>query len=258
MWKEFYEKYIAQPDVEPQSRLFSPEHIFLSAIIITAIVLSLVYIIRKRINTYKLLRILAVVMLSLEAFRFLWKIIYRGLTWDVVRFDWCNQVCLFMPIMILCNWKRGYDICFPMAFIGGFAVLLYPLTVFYDYAGIHIMAVQSMVSHGLMVFMALLLPLSGQFRPTLRCFKWGYPGFLVTAVVAFGMSFAHGQNYMSMLSAGGIPVLSLIPWPWYIPVFLAAVALGFFLVYKCGELAYGRYYAKTDISDEKESVSAAA
>ncbi|MCB6574947.1 hypothetical protein LI165_13040, partial [Phascolarctobacterium faecium] len=72
-----------------------------------------------------------------------------------IRFDWCNQVCIALPLIVLFKREKAYPYIDVLAVMGGLMVLIYPLWVFYDYGGIHTMAVQSMVSHGLMVLIAL-------------------------------------------------------------------------------------------------------
>ena len=77
------------------------------------------------------------------------------------------------------------------------------------------MAVQSMVSHGLMVLIALTMPFAADYRPEVRRAWKPMIGLGIIAVIAFIMSHALNENYLLMLGAHGVPVIDQIPYPWY-------------------------------------------
>ena len=158
----------------------------------------------------------------------IWFNIYRPDTY-FIRFDWCNQVCLWMPVCILARFRKSYPFFMGAAFLGGMGVMLYPLWVFRDYGGFHLMSIQSMVSHGLMVLFSILLMrmyhIKGRFREiTLSvCI-----GFTIMALVALMFSLIRNINYMAMLSPKGLPIVHSIPAPFHLFVVLPAELFGFF------------------------------
>ena len=243
-WDYFYSRYIAPPDVTPQNCCFSPEHLILTTLIVIGII-ALVRTVHHRKDiafNRRVVMILAIAMLCLESCRYIWRIAYYGITPDNVRYDWCNQICIALPIIALFRWEKAYPFIDSAALLGGVTVLIYPLWVFYDYAGIHVMAVQSMLSHGLMVTVALLLPTttttydrSTNLSSSLMWKRIG--GLDILLLIAFIASNVKGVNYLIMLSADGIPVLQHIPFPYYwilalpgfiLGIYLASVALALF------------------------------
>lgn len=227
----FYENYFAPQQVEPANRIFTPEHIILSSLIAIGIVFMTHWQIIKndKKSARRVLVVLATIMLSLEIFRIGWRTYYYGFDLRNIRFDWCNQICLALPIIILCRFEKAYPYIDILALMGGLAVLIYPLWVFYDYGGIHVMAVQSMVSHGLMVLIALLMPFSADYRPRVKKFWKPVIGLCILAMVALIMSRLLGENYLLMRDAHGLPFIANIPFPWYWllvgPFFLGAIYL---------------------------------
>ena len=213
----FYEHYFAPQNVEPHNRIFSPEHLILSSLLMIFIVTVMVIQTKKHDRRFsqKLIRVLAAVMLALEIFRISWRTCYFGFDLRNIRFDWCNQVCIALPLIVLFKREKGYPYIDVLAVMGGLMVLIYPLWVFYDYGGIHTMAVQSMVSHGLMVLIALTMPFAADYRPEVRRAWKPMIGLGIIAVIAFIMSHALNENYLLMLGAHGVPEIDQIPYPWY-------------------------------------------
>lgn len=213
----FYDHYFAPQDVEPQNRIFSPEHLVISALIFIFIIVTIIVQKRKQNQSFsrKLIMVLAAVMLGLEIFRIGWETYYNGFDLRNIRFDWCNQVCIALPLIVLFKWERAYPFIDVLAVMGGLMVLLYPLWVFYDYGGIHTMAVQSMVSHGLMVLIAITMSFSANYRPAVRKVWKPLVGLSIIAIIAFIMSHVLGDNYLLMLGAHDVPIIENIPYPWY-------------------------------------------
>lgn len=176
----------------------------------------------------KWLRGLGILMAVLEAFRISWRTYYYGPGIENLRFDWCNQVCMVLPWIAIFRWEKAYPYVDVAAFIGGSCVLIYPLWVFYDYAGFHIMAAQSMVSHGLMVTIALMMPIASKdgYHRTLADTHQRIIGLCVMLLVALTASRALSVNYLLMLNANGIPVLSSIPYPYYWFIAFPMMVLG--------------------------------
>lgn len=220
----FIEKYFLPPvGITPENRVFSMTHIIISTILFAIIFFVYYSVIKKRNQEYstKVLKICAALMLGLEIFRISWNAYFHGFQITNFRFDFCNQICMFLPWVILLGDRKLYPYFELLAIVGGFTVLVYPLWVFYDYAGFHIMALQSMTSHALMLLCGLIMPFSSGKIPTPRDeARDSLVGFSIILVVAFVMSNITGENYLLMKGANGVPVLELIPFPYYWIVFL--------------------------------------
>jgi len=210
----FYQRFIAPQNTTGDQMLFSWTHIILSYLVFLGI--SSVYRHEKSIedkgHLAKTLRNLAVLMLGLEAIRILWLTAYNGISLKNIRFDWCNQICLLLPMAILTHRETLCLSLYGLSFMGGFAVLLFPLWVFTDYGGVHLMSLQSMTSHGLMVLCALLVNLlNEQSLNVLQSLK----GFAIIALIARIMSRLLNVNYLLMLDGSGFPIIGKMPFPAY-------------------------------------------
>lgn len=216
--ESFYIQYYLPPTVLPENKCFSPEHLIISAVIIFFITVAVKDVVRHRSKAYagRVLRLCAWSMLALEIFRISWNGYYHGLSLEMFRFDFCNQICMFLPLCVILGDEKIYPYIQELACGGGIAVLAYPLWVFYDYAGFHIMALQSMISHGLMLLCGFIMPFaSGKIPSTKTGTRDTLIGIGIVMIIAFVMSHVTGENYMIMRSADGLPFVGNIPFPWY-------------------------------------------
>lgn len=227
----FLSHYFYPVDVTPQNRVFSPEHIIISALIIGGI-LALISLLRERQDRHlarRILVLLGVTMLCLEIFRIGWHSYFYGFSLETIRFDWCNQICMVLPWIAIFRWEKAYPFVDVLSFIGGAMVLIYPLWVFYDYAGVHIMAIQSMISHGLMVAIPLVMPFSADYTIDFEMGWKPLAGLSLMLVVAKIMSTYLNVNYLLMKGPYGLPVIGSIPAPWHWiivgPFFVAGILL---------------------------------
>ena len=227
------DRWYRPPQVVPQNRVFSPEHFLLTGLILLFII-WLVHKVREKGDvtfTRQVVQQLGVIMGGLELFCICWRMHYYGWTVENLRFDWCNQICIVLPVLAVSLCERAWPFVDSAAFLGGGVVLAYPLWVFYDYARLHIMSIQSMVSHGLMVAIALLLPsasLGGYRRDPWKMGK-RLAGLACLLAIAFLTSHWLNQNYLIMLNADGIPVLEHLAWPYYWVLALPLMMLNLFL-----------------------------
>lgn len=258
-WQQFYIKYIAAPTGAPQNRIFSPEHLILTGLLTVMIVMVMKKVLRRDEIGYSrhVLKTCATIMLCLEIFRICWNCYYHGFSLTIFRFDYCNQICMLLPFFVLFGSPKLYPYVQQLALYGGVIVLVYPLWVFYDYAGIHLMAVQSMTSHALMIICALTMSMASGIIPTLQMVYKTWIGFFVMLFNAFIMTHVTGVNYLLMAGARNVPIIQHIPFPYYwfllIPGFMEGTAL--FSKY------WSRWYIKmlhlkrsaTDIYSEKRT-----
>ncbi len=235
-WYNFYIKYIAYGDYQREITkdipntfgVFSKYHFISSFLGILFIIVfcKLTWKFSSK-QLFKHQKRISLVMLFLEIFRMTWLKLYRPDVY-VLRFDYCNQVCLFLPICILLNLKVLFPFLASVSFLGGGGVLVYPLHVFSDYAGFHIMSIQSMISHTLMVLSAINLSRMITInlkKDTLISFGC----FILMLVVALIGSLVRNVNYMALLSPDGLPLINHIKAPYHIPFVAGIIMFGLYL-----------------------------
>ncbi len=232
-WEEFYKKYIGYGEYQTNSNMnrfggvFSPYHIIISTILILFII---IFTKKTWKNTqselFKKQRVISWTMLVLEAFRFIWYRIFQGFWY--FKYDLCNLICLFMPIFVL-NKNRNTSLMWAaVAFYGGGAVLLYPYGIFAAFNGVHIVTIQSMLSHGLMVLTSINLVRMYKidFKKDL---KYSFIGYGILALISFVMCFVNDANYMALRDPAGIPVVNHLPFPLSSIAIIGFIYLGIYL-----------------------------
>lgn len=255
-WKEFYKRYISYglyqkrktKHISDTFGIFSPYHFICSSLGIIFIIFFLKH--TKDFDSKRVLkhqRRISFVMLLLEIFRMIWIHVYRPDIY-VIRFDYCNQVCIFLPILVLLNVRQIFPFLAAISFWGGAGVLLYPLHVFTDYGGFHIMSIQSMISHTLMVLSSFNLART-YIVDLKHDFKISYLLFALMALIAFVFSAVRNVNYMAMLTSAGLPIISLIKAPFHIIFVVGAIDLALYLFLKISK-KYEKYILCYDIKEE--------
>ena len=104
---------------------------------------------------------------------------------------------------------------------------MYPLHVFSDFGGFHIMSIQSMISHTLMVLSAIniarmfIVDLKKNFVLSTICFA-------LMCVIAYVASIIRDINYLAMLSPEGLPFIKNIKAPFHIIFVVGIIDFGLF------------------------------
>ncbi len=259
-FEEFYDRYIGfgeylknNLDSRPTTfGVFSVYH-FVMTLIMTLFIIAFCYLTRKnnRVILEKKMRGIAWVMFVLELIRMSWFRTFRPDTY-FIRFDWCNMVCLIMPICIILRLRKTYPFFMGAAFWGGAGVMVYPLWVFRDYGGFHLMSIQSMISHGLMLLTSItLMRLSPiNLKRKKEIFLSITIGFSIMVVLALTFSLIRNVNYMAMLSPEGLPIIEKIKAPYHLLLIIPAEYAGFFV------LAYVySLFQKKFLANEREAIS---
>lgn len=208
------------------------------------IIITFVCIIKLKKSTEqemnRFLRTTAIVMLLFEVYKqFVFTI--EGSTWDYQWYAFPFQFCSVpMYVMLIASFlKKGFAREALLAFLGtyslfaGLAVMIYPETVFIDTLGI---SIQTMVHHGLMITVGLVLITSGHIKLQRNQIYKAACVFFILAATAFILNIVFyrvGETF-NMFFIGPyydttLPVLSLIEAKLgYIP-FLFSYFLGFTL-----------------------------
>lgn len=138
----------------------------------------------------------------------------------IVGFE-ISEIAAYFCVTAALLWKRDwvYRFAFPLGLISFFAAFLVPYTVL---KGPSLFAVKIQFTfwyHWLNGFIAMMIPICRGWRPK----KSDWKSLAVVMAVVFALGTAacrlQGRNWAWLnYLPSGIPVLSLIPWPWYIPI----------------------------------------
>jgi hypothetical integral membrane protein (TIGR02206 family) len=90
----------------------------------------------------------------------------------------------------------------------------------------HFRIMQTFISHGLLINIAIYMTVVEGFRPTWQSFKRVFIWTNLYMIVIFFLNLAIGSNYLFIANKPDFPTLldMLAPWPWYI---LELEAIGF-------------------------------
>lgn len=230
--KASFDYFFKPRNVLPDCRLFSPEHLILSALSVLCIIVIFIIQLKQCNENYSnsLLKLFAITMLALEIFRLIWMSYYYGFGLNTFSFGWCNQICLVLPFIVLTRRKDLFPYVDMLSFIGGAGVIIYPVWVYYDYAGLHIMSLQSMISHTLMVIIPMSMSFVSDHWKREKNIKKPLIGFGIMAFIALVMTKTMKINFMIMRDANGIPLLNRFIFPWYWSIALPCVIALFYSV----------------------------
>ena len=198
------------------SHIFSIWHFVVIALIAGGITLLSV-IAKKKDKAWhdKMFIVIAIVLLALEILRILyrWHIYYcyehfapdKGNMYDwaeIISFALCTMITFFTIATLFINnakWnKYAYDAIFVIALLGGFAALVYPDMLNTYYPIYHIMNVQTLITHGLLVAMPVLLVVTGRLKPEIK--NWWKPmlQMFIFSIIARVFSKLSGNSFMYM------------------------------------------------------------
>ncbi len=227
-WGEYQTAVLNVGNLPTRFGILSKEHIIMSTSLFLFMGLFTYftrYYDSKRLE--KAQKRISLTMLLLELLRIVWLRIYFP-NEHFIRFDYCNQACLFFPILILCGLTIFYPAIMCISFYGGLGVMLYPLWIFKSFGGFHIMSIQSMISHGLMLLTSINLARihKTNFKKDI---KISFILFAIMAVLSFIFSMKRDANYMAMRTSVGVPILEYISFPWHIPFVVGIIFLGLYV-----------------------------
>jgi hypothetical protein len=243
---DFINRYILfDKSVIGKDRIFTWEHFLMSFVVILFYSLLFFLVFKKKNEAKKLtfLHIMCWIMLGIEIFRVVWNVVLRyegryNFIQNVLmaeRFDLCNQVTILLPIFVLTKSKKFYESFLCLAILGGGTILLYPKWVFFDYAGLHLMSILSMFSHGMLVFISILMLNLKMVELNEKYWHRILIGFALILFIAIGMSVlldGPRTNYIETKSST-FPLIKEIPWPYYMLFQFSLMAEGLILIYCC-------------------------
>ena len=250
--QNFFEKLLQALDgqmTEPTP--FGLFHFFFLAVIVGLCV----FIIRKCRNISEksvrtVLIATSVTLIALEIYKqfnvaYNWEEDSWGYEWSAFPFQFCSTPLYIMPLAALAKRERFreslYAFLASYCLVAGIMVMLFPSTVFTETIGLNI---QTMVHHGAMIVIAVLLLASNKIALNRKTLKTALPVFLVLcgmALIMNGLFIAFGdseQNFnMFYISPTEDPpmdilvtLLDYIPYPVYLFGYIFFFSLGAYLV----------------------------
>lgn len=238
--RNFFTNKAYLPEDVP-GRLFSPLHLVVMAVLIVAVPLSAFLLRKMRTQRMKVLFIVLWATISaLEIVKIVWESCTNPNGFEVTGILPLYLCSIFMYVMPFAIWAKEASflrrsacgfLC-TLNLIGGFVNFVYPVNVLSSYSVLSFAGLHTLVYHGVMVFVGLLMLFSGYYRFRLRdCFAAFLP-VLIVSVPANIVNFTYGCSYMFF--RGGFP-FSLISdhmpeWLWIIVLLIGyfAVPLLFF------------------------------
>ncbi|MBO7297882.1 MAG: YwaF family protein [Clostridia bacterium] len=179
-----------------------------------------------------------------------------GYDWGAFPFQFCSTPLYVMPLAALVKGEklrsRLYTFLGTYCFVAGTIVMLLPTTVFTETIGLNI---QTMIHHGAMIVIAVLLLASNKIELNRKTLKTAIPVFLVLCAMALimnGLFIAFGdseQNFnMFYISPTEDPpmdilvtLLDYIPYPVYLLGYIFFFTLGAYLVLLFAEKLHERH-----------------
>lgn len=162
--------------------------------------------------------------------------------WDVdtfFSFQMCGVTNILLPIVIWFNLKPLKEFVFASSILGGFAVILYPVTVLFgDPYTITLPIVRSAIIHFFLLFIPLFLINRGDYRlEAKRSWQVALGLILLALWATFGNYVIDiGDNNLYLMEnpfyGGPIPLLNIIPNYWHILLLAVLVTIGYAIVYR--------------------------
>lgn len=241
LFKYFFTNKAYLPDGLPGT-LFTPLHIVFM-IILTIGVPLLAFFLRKMDK--KKIKILFIVlwitMTVLEVVKIVWESVTNPNGFDVTGILPLYICSIFMYVMPFAIWAKEGSFLRNMAcsfictlnLIGGLVNFVYPVNVLSNYSCISFAGLHTLMYHGTMVFVALLMLMSKYY--TFNNIKEAILAFIPLGIVSIPaniINFTYNCSYMFF--RGGFPfslISDHLPWWLWLIVLYAAYALIPFLFY---------------------------
>ncbi len=141
-------------------------------------------------------------------FELLWRLIYIFLRQASLVSLWpmypCNLGGILLPIIALCNWRRGKELFYLFGFIGGVLTFALPEGIFVsDVMTFPIL--KSILQHTGLLLIPVLEYADGTYRQSLRSLGWTVLGCLVHVVNCEGIDRLLGFTGDYMFLRSGLP-----------------------------------------------------
>lgn len=195
--KEFF-YFWPQVDGSKVFHQFDSDHLLLMLCVAVAIHTGL-RIVKKQTpeQAERTVKRAAVAVPVVEGIHTIWLYLCGQTNWvKLLPLHLCAMQSFFIPLAVFSKNKVLREFVYCTSILGGICAIVFPVGVAETYPMIHFQTIQTMVLHGLLIFVPLALIVSGQFMPDKKNYGKVVLVLLCAATVAAGVDFATGENYM--------------------------------------------------------------
>lgn len=188
--------------------LYNWQHLLIVLICI-ALIISLIFITKKwsKEKIEKLLRILSIIIFSLEILKIIWNIkVGRANELDnVLPLYFCS---LFIYALIAGSFFKGriklagYTFLFYGGFVGGLAFLIYPSTSLLLFPAWHVLTIHSMIYHSLMIYVSIIIVIKKLFIPDKKYFLSYFLFTTIFCLIALLVNYIFPGNNLMFVKSG--------------------------------------------------------
>lgn len=188
---------------------------FLILLILSIIIVKLKFNKLDNKSIKKVLLVYSIICLSFEVYKqinfsFNYDLVHTwwDYQWYAFPFQFCSTPMYVALLASLTKNEKVEKACYTFlatyGLIAGISVMLYPSTVFIETIGINI---QTMVHHGLMVFIGMFLLINNQIKYNLKSLSSGMIVFVICVIIALGIDIS--TYYLNI--DGGLKMFFISP-----------------------------------------------
>lgn len=146
------------------------------------------------------------------------KMLFIGLTYGLSKVEWiplyfCS--CYMYALVMALNKRRklhemGLSFLFYGSIVGALAFFAYPSACIPRYPIYHFMCLRTMLYHGSMIYVGMLIVLRGAYTPNAAHFRHFCKMMGTIGLAAYAINLLTGENYMYISKPLDIPVVETI------------------------------------------------
>lgn len=188
---------------------FGVEHIL--GICVTFFIVYLGLVLLKRLSPSKqdkLIKFCAVLVPIVEISHNIWLYIVNHAKWvELLSLHLCGLQMYFIPLAVFTKALVFKDFVFATSILGGIFAIIFPSGVSDVYPFWHFQTLQTLLYHGLLIFVPIAILVTTNYRPTLKRFHKVLGLFLAIASVDLFVDLSFGQNYLFLVTSPDMPLL---------------------------------------------------
>ncbi len=193
---------------EPGEYMYQEIHLYSLIFVVAITVLFGILCWKFRSSQAKNRLLLVGVCIFHIAFEIGWRLIYLFVKncppaelWPMYP---CNLGGILIPIIALCNWKKGKQLFYLFGFVGGVLTFAMPDGIFTSDVMVFPI-LKSILQHTGLLLIPMLEYISGTYRPSLKDMGWITGGCLIHAVNCEGITRLLGLTEDYMFFRSGLP-----------------------------------------------------
>jgi len=143
----------------------------------------------------------------------------------------CSLFTFISAYMLIRPSDTIFQYCYYLGTGGSLVALITPDVGSFNFP--HFLAIQTMIAHGCLLMAQMYMVSVEGYRPKLNYLWKIYLSLLIYSILVIQINALTGGNYMFFSYKPDFPTILdyFGPWPWYIPITIAGIYLGCFLLY---------------------------